>query len=197
MVTREEIVLAALRLVAARGMGSLSVRRVAAEAGVGATTLRHHFPTQAQLHLAVAERLVHGPVEDLSIADDERDPAERLSECLVQFAPADGRTPAVQGWFELQRMSAGADAVPGARVIVESARRSTAERLRRWLTVLAGRGHLAIEEVDGQVATALTLLDGLRVHALLSPGSGDRETAGRVLRWFAEQVVGARPAAYR
>ncbi|MEV7087406.1 TetR family transcriptional regulator [Streptomyces sp. NPDC093085] len=171
MVAREDIVEAALRLAATRGFGSLSVRRVAAEAGVGATTLRRVFPVQGELRLVVAAELArrHHPA-DLSIADDTRDPAHRLFACLAQLLPAAGRTVAVEAWFELRRMAEGAEPVPGARAAVAGERKARAERLRRWLTVLAGQGHVAPGEIEGQVFAALALVDGVHLNALLHPG---------------------------
>ncbi|WP_328607474.1 TetR family transcriptional regulator C-terminal domain-containing protein [Amycolatopsis sp. NBC_00345] len=194
MVTREKIIEAALRLAAAQGLSSLTVRRVAIEAGVGATTLRHYFPAQADLHLLVAAELARRPVDDLSIADDQRDPADRLFECLAQLLPPDGRRATVEAWFELYRMSAGADPVPGASVIVERAQRSTAEHVRRWLTILADRGAVRPEEVAGHATSALTLVNGLYLRALLNPGPADLDAAKDTIRWFAERVIDRRPA---
>ncbi|MFJ2197267.1 TetR/AcrR family transcriptional regulator [Streptomyces violaceusniger] len=197
MAIREKIVTAALRLAVTRGIGSLSVRRVAVEAGVGATTLRRYFPTQVELHRVVAEEFVRRSVDDLSIADDERDPSQRLFECLAQLLPSRGRAAAVEGWFGPHRLSAGSDAIPGARVIVESAHRLLAERVRRWLTILAGRGHLRPEEVDGHAFSALTLVNGLCLKALLHPDQVDLDAARNTIRWFAERVVGSRSTSYR
>ncbi|SEP53510.1 TetR family transcriptional regulator C-terminal domain-containing protein [Amycolatopsis saalfeldensis] len=191
MATREKIIEAALRLAAAQGLSSLSVRSVAAAAGVGATTLRHYFPTQAELHLVVATELARRPVGDLSIADDRRDPSDRLFECLAQLLPPNGRRAAVEGWFELHRMSAS---VPEARSIVEGAQRSLAERVRRWLAILAVRGHLRPEDVDGYASSALALVNGLYVRALFQPGQADPDAAKNTIRWFAERVVDRRPA---
>ncbi|WP_329058156.1 TetR family transcriptional regulator C-terminal domain-containing protein [Amycolatopsis sp. NBC_01480] len=181
MATREKIIEAALRLAAAEGLNSLSVRAVAAAAGVGATTLRHYFPTQAELHLVVATELARRPVDDLAIADDRRDPSDRLFECLAQLLPPGGRRATVESWFELHRMSAPA--------IAESAQRSLAERVRRWLTVLAGRGHLRPEDVDGYASSALALVNGLYLRALFQPGQADLDAAKNTIRWFAERVV--------
>jgi AcrR family transcriptional regulator len=47
--TREAILRATLVLVAEEGLGSLSNRRVAAEAGVSLGSLTYHFPSQAEL----------------------------------------------------------------------------------------------------------------------------------------------------
>jgi len=98
----------------------------------GATALRCHFPGQVELHLVVADEFVRCSVDDLPIADDKRDPSQRLFGRLAQLLPSDGRMAAVEGWFEPHRMSAGSDAIPDGRVIVESAHRFLADRPRQW-----------------------------------------------------------------
>lgn len=166
---------AALGLAAAEGLGSLSVRRVAAAAGIPATTLRHRFPAQADLRSAVAAELARCPLDDLSIADERREPSERLYECLAQLLPRDAA--AVEGWFELCRMS-NSD--------TGGAQRSGAGSVRRWLTILAGHGHLRPHEVDAQVSAAFAVVNGLYLRAAIRP---DLDAARATLRWFAERVV--------
>ena len=89
MSKRDEIIAAAIRLAEGSqpGQANLSVRAVAKEAGVGASTLRHYFPTQADLHEAVALRSIDTVINDFSIADSSRAPADRLYECCAQFLP--------------------------------------------------------------------------------------------------------------
>ena len=57
---REEIVLAAADLAAERGLSAVTVRAVAARAGIGASTLRHYFPTQSELYHAMVGTLDWG-----------------------------------------------------------------------------------------------------------------------------------------
>src|SRR5699024_12826505 len=86
---REDIIAAAIRLAeeSQPGEANLSVRAVAKEAGVGPSTLRHYFPTQADLHEAVALRSIDTVINDFSIADSSRAPADRLYDCCDQFLP--------------------------------------------------------------------------------------------------------------
>ncbi|MFJ9033751.1 hypothetical protein ACIRQP_35740 [Streptomyces sp. NPDC102274] len=72
-----------------------------------------------------------------------------------------------------------------------------AERLRRWLTILAGRRYLRPEEVDGHASSALTLVGGLYLNALLYPDQADLDPEKNTIRRFAERVVGSRSAPYR
>lgn len=185
---QEEILAAALRLTYEQGVGALSVRSVAAAAGVGATTLRHYFPSQADLYQAVASRLVTNVLSDLDITDDSRDPAARLYDCLAQFVPQpDEQTQALTGWAELHRLALGGDA--GVVEILKSGRRASKEALLRWFGVLADQGHAAPADIDAHVTRALTLIDGLNLDLSLFPDQVDPAAARTALRWFAERTV--------
>jgi len=54
--TREQILTAAERLFAARGVDGVSMHDIAAAASVSKGNLFHHFPTKRALHLAVLQR---------------------------------------------------------------------------------------------------------------------------------------------
>ncbi|MFJ5223647.1 TetR/AcrR family transcriptional regulator [Streptomyces sp. NPDC088400] len=190
MSRRDEIIEAALRLTKAEGIGALSVRAVANAAGIGPTTLRHYFPSQADLHQAVAVELVSGSLDDLAIADDTRDPVQRLYECLVQFLPPSEHQEAVLGgWFELYRLALGPEPLPAVRGLLESGHRSSAQVLQRWLGTLAGQGHVVADDVDAHVTRVLALIDGLHLNLLIGPERFDLEGARGALRWFAERVI--------
>src|SRR5699024_3225475 len=90
---RGDIIAAAVRLAERSdpGQANLSVRAVAAEAGVDASTLRHYFPTQSGLHEAVALRSIDTVISDSSITDSSIDPGQRLVQCRAQFLPTHER----------------------------------------------------------------------------------------------------------
>ncbi|OJX65682.1 MAG: hypothetical protein BGO95_04370 [Micrococcales bacterium 73-13] len=190
MTRRDEILAAALRLVAEQGLGALTVRAVADAAGIGPTTLRHYFPSQAELHEAVAGALMTSAIDDRRIADRSVDPAERLAECLEQFLPASLRDPTALGvWFEMHRMALGADARPLARALLAQGHRTGAAALRRWLGLLADEGWIAREDVETEVTVALALVDGLALHLLADPTRVDPDAVEAALRWFADRAI--------
>ncbi|KIF72899.1 hypothetical protein QR77_00535 [Streptomyces sp. 150FB] len=190
MSRRDEIIEAALRLATTEGIGMLSVRAVANAAGIGPTTLRHYFPSQAELLQAVAVTLVSGSLDDLGIADDTHDPAQRLYDCLLQFLPPSEHQGAVLGgWFELYRLALGPEPLPAVSELLKSGHRSSAQALQRWLETLAGQGHVAPDDVEAQATRALALIDGLHLNLLIGIERFDLEMARETLRWFAEQVV--------
>ncbi|WP_185993948.1 TetR/AcrR family transcriptional regulator [Streptomyces sp. NBC_01525] len=190
MARRDEIIEAALRLAKAEGIGALSVRAVANAAGIGPTTLRHYFPSQAELRQAVAVACVSGSLDDLAIADDTRDPVRRLHECLLQFLPSsEQQEAALDGWFELYRLALGPEPLPAVRELLESGHRSSAQVLQRWLGTLADQGHVVPDEVDTHATRALALIDGIHLNLLIGPEPFDLQAAREALRWFAERVI--------
>ncbi|MFE4367125.1 TetR/AcrR family transcriptional regulator [Streptomyces sp. NPDC056835] len=190
MSRRDEIIEAALRLAKTEGIGALSVRAVANAAGIGPTTLRHYFPSQAELRQAVAVAVVSGSLDDLAIADDTREPVQRLYDCLLQFLPpSEDQEAVLGGWFELYRLALGPESLPAVRGLLESGHRTSAQVLQRWLGTLADQGHVVPDDVDTHATRALALIDGLHLNLLLSPERFDLEVAREALRWFAERVI--------
>ena len=57
--TTDRIADCAITVIARDGLDALSVRRVAAEAGVAIGTVQHHYPTRGELVLAALQRTAH------------------------------------------------------------------------------------------------------------------------------------------
>ncbi|MCJ1694313.1 TetR/AcrR family transcriptional regulator [Rathayibacter caricis] len=175
---REEILRAARALAAEHGVAALSVRAVAARAGIGASTLRHHFPTQRALYDAVVAELFDPGLGDLRIDDRRVDPLERLLECVGQFLPAEDAPPALGGWFALHAASAGPGSTEQGRALVAALDASSRASTVRWIDLLAEEGVLRRGPLEQHVELILALVDGLRLRMLV-PGSGT--TPGRAL----------------
>ncbi|MEU6263141.1 TetR family transcriptional regulator C-terminal domain-containing protein [Saccharopolyspora shandongensis] len=146
------------------------------------------FPSQADLYQAVASQLVTHVLDDLDIADDSRDPATRLYDCLKQFVPqSNEQMQALTGWAELNRLALGGDA--GVVEILKSGHRASEEALLRWFGTLAGQGHVAPADVEAHVTRVLALIDGLNLELFLFPDRVDLAAARTALRWFAERII--------
>jgi AcrR family transcriptional regulator len=83
--TRTKIVAAARDLVLDGSASGPSVRAVAARAGVGASTLRHYFPTQPELMEAVMVAVYADAMPDERIGDASVPAGVRLVECLTNL----------------------------------------------------------------------------------------------------------------
>lgn len=77
--SREDILAAAKRAAMAHGYRGLNFREIAAEVGIKAPSLYHHFPTKADLGAAVAKRYWEDIVVALeAISDQSADPLQAL-----------------------------------------------------------------------------------------------------------------------
>jgi TetR/AcrR family transcriptional repressor of nem operon len=77
--SKEVILAAAKRTAMARGYNGLNFRDIAAEVGIKAPSIYHHFPTKADLGAAVAKRYWEDIVVDLeAILDQSPDPLKAL-----------------------------------------------------------------------------------------------------------------------
>lgn len=193
MTRREEILAAAGRLVAAEGVRGLSVRAIAREAGVGASTLRHYFRTQGELYGALARGFMAEAVDDRRIGDRSIAPTERLMECLGQFLPSE-IDPAAQlrGWFDAYAKALHpGSADPAGTELLAHTHAAGLDIVRRWLLVLAEEGCGDPSRVDEAATALLALLDGLALHLLADPDRMSADTASQTLRWAVDAVVRA------
>ena len=183
---REQILAAAHELAADEGMSALSVRAVAARSGIGASTLRHYFPTQRNLYDAVLRGSFDAHLQDLRIEDTSVPAAQRLTECMAQFLPpADAVAATVENWIGLYLSALGPDhSDQAANMLAVFTERAT-ERIDAWLAVLDAEG--ALRPADrGQHALVLhTAVDGLSLQ-FLGPGTTitvpqAREVLGRIV----------------
>lgn len=167
------------------GLNAVTVRAVAGAVGIGMGTLRHYFPSQDALHVAVLDRLVCDTVDDSSLRDHDLAPAERLSTCLRQLLPDERRDHEM--WFARHHAGIGPEATETSRQHLAATTRRTREQVTAWLEQLVADGArlrprervsrfrtarepLSIEEA----ALMLTaLISGLRLE-ILTPDSGTK-----------------------
>lgn len=178
---RATILASAQEILAEHGMSGLSVRAVAARAGIGASTLRHYFPTQRDLFAAVLASAFDANLHDLRIRDASVPPRERLTECLRQFlpvTPVPGQT--IEGWFELIVSLAGQDAAPETRIAWSSFVTRARERVTGWLEILDGEDAVRPGACEGHALLLLALIDGLALWRVLPDGRLEPEVEARL-----------------
>ncbi|CAM3413571.1 TetR/AcrR family transcriptional regulator [Stackebrandtia soli] len=187
---REHILRVATTIATEEGMAALSVRTVATRAGMGASTLRHYFPSQRDLYDAVAARLFHAQLSDLRIADASIPATDRLVECLGQFLPQDDtRTKELEGWLTLHASAVGAGpGEQGSRLLATLARQGR-DRVESWLAILDEQGMLRQTAPRHHTATLLALLDGLCLSLLTPQSTVTAEAAHEILRTVVVQVI--------
>jgi len=162
----QQIAAAALVVLARDGMTGLSVRGVAAEAGIAAASLRRAFPTQNALRVFCLERIRADAAHRVEQAAGEG--RAIVMNVLTELLPLDER----------RRLELVSQLQLGVLAITDEALRDASSAL----TADVGRVCLAVGEMlsrerllrpgleVGEVASQLhAFLDGLALHALLSP----------------------------
>ncbi|GGP43346.1 TetR/AcrR family transcriptional regulator [Saccharothrix coeruleofusca] len=177
---RQEIVDAARALLAEDPEATLTVRAVAERAGIGASTLRHYFPTQRSLHQAVFAAALDGTPSDLRIHDTSLPAEVRLRECLAQLLPplqpADQST--ADKWLKVLNAAFGPGGGTEARNAWASYTARALDAIAGWLRVLTEQG--AVPEADDKrrARFLLTVVEGIaltRIIPVARPGGGEEE----------------------
>lgn len=184
---REQILSAAEQVLAEGGLGAVTVRAVAARAGIGASTMRYWFPTQEQLSAAVAQRVLATTFRDERIDDAGVPAAVRLTECTVQFLPRLDQQPAVQeqqvsAWLVLITSAAGPGANAMGRALYASGLAVSRTTVEGWLRRLADEGSLDHHDIARSALSLLTRIDGLTMGLALPGSTLDLQTAHQILR---------------
>ncbi|MCB4208181.1 TetR/AcrR family transcriptional regulator [Arthrobacter sp. UM1] len=183
---REEIAEALWAVARDRGVSAVSVRSVAEEAGVAVGSLRHVFPTRAELIQFSAE-LMTRRVEERIKAEASRpgdEPAESALRVLRHLLPL---TEESRAEMEVNlALFAEAPANPGIRTVRDAAYRDLREVCR--LVVRRVRGCTSAAFGDGpgedepEARRLHALLDGLALHLLADDGERADAEVLRVLR---------------
>ena len=166
-----------------RGIGAVSVRAVAEQAGVVVGSLRHVFPTRAELLLFSAELMVARATDRVLAVPRSEDPQAYALEVLRQLLPLapDSRT-------ELEvnlALIAEAPAEPGLAGIRDHAHRQLEEACVQLVQLVSGRERAAPVVQRGRRLHAL--VDGLAVHLLVQPPAESGEWALDIVR---EELAG-------
>lgn len=187
---REQILAAADQLAAEHGWDALSVRAVAARAGVGASTLRYYFPSQQELVHAVVGRSFHAQLDDLYIRDATRSPSQRLSECMAQFLPAnDAHISQLHGWLALYASALGPSRNEYGGRLLRSLQQHARDRVEGWLGILEAEDALRPLPRQRQATTLLAVIDGLCLDLLVERSGIDVTQAHRILQDVIDRVV--------
>ncbi|PZE86147.1 TetR/AcrR family transcriptional regulator [Curtobacterium sp. MCBD17_032] len=161
---------AAHRVLARDGLGALSVRNVAAEAGLPPSTVRYVFPTQASLREHAIALVFDRTRERIAAIPDDLPVRERVRAVLVELLPLDA-----ERVVELDVYLALGNAALTDRELRPTLDRVVAD-MREWCERVLVM--LGVPEGDRayEAHRLHALIDGLAMHAArLEPGAeGDR-----------------------
>ena len=179
---REELVLAAWRVIAARGIDEVTIREIARESGYSSGVLAHYFENKDDL-LAHALRLSHKRIHK-RFAAEVANPvaADALKGILLDNLPLD----------EQREMETRIEMSFWARALrndsLRTIQQEESEDLRTLLRGLLEKTQ-AEEAIssdhDGELVLALVgaLIDGISLHALLYPDRLSAEQQAAVMEF--------------
>lgn len=169
---RRELSDALWRIVRREGMGGVTVRAVAAEAGVSAGMVQHYFRTQDELiEFAMYQALqkMAERVREVDLSEPDLDSAMAAMEAVIPLD--DQRRAEAQVWLAmLSRRHAGPSLGRQGTIIDEA----LLEGIRVGLDGLVRAGLLSADrDLEVEAVRLHALIDGLSLHAL-----GDPPTVG-------------------
>ena len=192
-VRRSALVAAALESLAARGLGAVSVRDVAARAGVSPGLLRHHFGGFANL-LAEAYRTTVERVEariDAEVAAAGRDPAARMQAFLeASFQPAIVDRDLLSAWLGFWGLVRSDPAAAAVHAQTFGAYRGRIEAL---LSALAASRGVSVDARLGAIGLS-AMLDGMWLELCLDPSTFTAAEAVEIAAAWVDGWLGRRGA---
>lgn len=184
---REELVLAAWRVIAARGIDEVTIREIARESGYSSGVLAHYFENKDDL-LAHALRLSHTRIRKRYDAEVETPiAADALKGILLDNLPLDEQR-------ELEtriEMSFWARALRNEALheIQERESETLRDLLRELVEKAKKDGAISAEhDMEDVIELLGAVIDGVSLHALLYPDRLPAEKQARVME-FALQLL--------
>ncbi|MFE9249182.1 TetR/AcrR family transcriptional regulator [Streptomyces sp. NPDC007088] len=176
--TRARILDAATELFSRSGFHAVSLRDIAAHAGLTHAGLLHHFPGKEALLTQVLSRRDQEDAERLFPPDASSDPTERLMR-LVYVVARNARTPGLVGLY-VKLSGEASDPDHPARAYFVNRYRVLRERTTVLFTRLFAEHEPPLHHDPASVAQQLlALMDGLQTQWLLEPGAVDMHTSVR------------------
>ena len=172
--TRDRILIAAATMLGEDPFARLSVRAVAARAGVSTGSLRHFFPTQQALLDTVMDGIYRLEILDEPIREVTGTPGQRLAACMRQVLALIGAGEQARAFWlqvaETHLAAARTDEGVATYLALEAA---GVRRLEGWLDVLVEEGALAEGDNAKRARFLSTVLNGLSIErALPSAAAG-------------------------
>lgn len=160
---------AAARVLARNGLGALSVRGVAAEAGLPPSTVRYVFPTQASVRTHALEAVFDATTRRVDAVPETLPDRERARRILLELLPLDE-----ERLIELDVYLALGNAAltdPELRPALDR----VASDMRQWTEQIVRLVGVPEDERVFEARRLHALIDGLAMHvSRLAPGeSGD------------------------
>jgi AcrR family transcriptional regulator len=190
--SRERILKAAAAMLAEDVTAKLSVRAVAARAGVSTGSLRFHFPNQRALQDAVLTRIYGHLFPDDQIHDRSLPARDRLVNCLRQvLAPAGVGRQAREAWTRAHETYIAPGPTEDVRAAYLALEQAGHRRLEYWLAVLADENALPKEDHRSRIKFLSTVLNGLSIERALPAEDSILRSETETLYRAVDSVLGS------
>lgn len=172
---RDEIVAAALRIAASKGLANTTVRDVAAEMGTSSGLIHHYFASMDDVLAAAFDEAAGADLSgtEAAMRSCAGGAAERLSTFFAAYTRLDDYS-SFQMWLD-----AWAEARRRPALGATSRRLNVAWQRLIATTIIEGiaEGPMSCSDPDGTAWRVLSLLDGLSMQLAAHPGVIDRSIA--------------------
>ncbi|SDU56782.1 TetR/AcrR family transcriptional regulator [Jiangella alkaliphila] len=184
--TKDVITEALLDITAERGLDQVSVRQVAAAAGVAIGTVQHYFPTKDAMLTAAFTEVVLRIRERVAATVLGPDVRRNLAAVLRELLPLDDhRTAEVRIQVAFAARAATSPALAEMQGVIL---RDVTDAIATAFT-LAGHGTTTAERASVQAQVALATVDGLALHAVSSGDWLDAEAQTAALDHLLDALV--------
>lgn len=170
---------AAWRVVVRDGITKLSVRNVAAEAGITAGSLRYLFPTQETLRAYVLDLVRQKVVDRIAATQPRTSIRLTVDSYFSQLLPLDAERRVEMEVFLSVGVLAFTD--PVLRPAYERAHRDLQEGCRQILALLATDPRYAELDPEAETARTHAIIDGLALHLIRQHQDEDNDWAMKEL----------------
>lgn len=193
--SRDKVLRAAMQMYGENPAARLSVRAVAARAGVSTGSLRYHFPTQRALQDEVLTRVYDLVVTDDEIHDTTIPARDRLVGRLRQLlTPIGVGTSARENLIKVVEQFVAPDPTEDTRATYLAMGREVARRVEYWLTVLAREGALPAGDQAHRARFLLTVINGLGMERAMPAEESLLQTEAETLQLAVDSVLATPPS---
>lgn len=188
---RDRILIAAVEILTGKDMAArLSVRTVAASAGVSVGSLRHHFPTQRALRDAALKHIYDAVIHVPSITDTSITPGDRLFACLRSILDSGGHaSDARSAITRIVETFVSVEQTENLREAYFSIADEGLRRIELWLAALADQGELPINTVPERTRFLGTVLNGISLQRALPAKDEEVHVEEQTLRFAIDAVL--------
>ncbi|GAA3543447.1 hypothetical protein GCM10022222_28910 [Amycolatopsis ultiminotia] len=191
--SRDRILQAAMTMFGEDPGARLSVRAVAARAGVSTGSLRYHFPTQRALQDTVLAGIYDVITPGDRIHDRSAPARDRLIDCLRQVLALAGLgDQARAAWGEVFTAYIQPEPTEENRAAYLAIDREAQRRVEYWLTVLGNEGALPEGDNSRRARFLVTVLNGLSIARALPSEESILTTETETLQTAVDCVLNSR-----